>query len=458
MPHSRSLLCLLAILAIASRAGAQPERDVVIENRPLTAIGQHTPCASSSGKWYSLLSYAVRPDGALGQDLYVRSLDGATERRLTSSSVVYHPTWRKDGTRLVFVAIPDRITPDRKTGIYQLSATGESEPVLIMAFSRGDIPFAPTVSPDDRNLAYIHYSNASARATELWVYMYSFERMQLTGELPHPEDGFRLSEDSGPWWHGPKQLRVLGERVTERGVEAAVYECDIVGGKWKRVFRLPDGERASSFAESTDSGRLAYLRECGDPSRLEVVLCRDDGRDPYALCTIDRPLRHIARVFPNDISWVVDQPEIIVASGPNLALLRLGKEGEGSLDACKANMLRLYSALQQYAYDHEGLLPNWSDNPEAFGPPGRDPYFWVAAIAGAYLPDASALYCGLDDRDKKHFPTSYLFNLDLAGKTFDNERQKKDVIILQEAGKWHKEGRLTLYTNGESRLAQDEGP
>lgn len=454
----RALQPILWLAFAAVAALAQPERDVVVSNRPLTAIGQHSPSAHRAGDRYCFLRYAVRPNGELGQDLYVTTVDGTSEKRITNSSLVYHPVWRQFSSRIVCVAIPERITRALRPGIYELDASGESEPVAIMQFAREDIPFAPTVSPDDTRLAYYHYSTDPDRSSRLWVHLYDLARARSLGEAPWPDEAFSLSEASGPWWHDKTRLRVLGTRITDRGSETAVYELDLGKNSWRKVFRLPQDEVVSSFAYCPTTKRLAYLRQSDEPGRQDVMVCGDDGRDPYPLFTVLRPLKHLVRPFPDDIAWLPSGDSLIVTSGPNLVLLKLGKASEGGVVACKENMLRIYRALIQYAYDHGGALPHWDDDREAFGTPYRNPFFWVTAIGDAYLPDPSAFRCPLDTRARNTAPSSYKFNLDLAGRLFDIERQKKKLVILEEAGTWHDGSRLVLYTNGEFDLVTTPAP
>lgn len=436
------ILCAKAVLA------QQTEPLAVIEERPLTAVGQHSPALSSNGAWCAYVRYAVRDKGDLSQDLYVRSMDGTTERRITNSSLVYHPTWRNNLGRIVCVAVPQRVSAERRPGLYQVDPNGQTEPILLQAFARGDIPFAPVVSPDDEKLAYFHYTNDRSRPTDMAVFIFNLKTMRLLGELPKPKDLFRLSESSGPWWHSPRHIRVLGERATEKGLELSIYECDTAGGDWRKVNTLVDAPGACSFAYSIPTGRLAWLQDSAEVGRQDLMVADKDGKGSQRVATVLRPYKHLPRPFANDVSWMPDGRALVVTSGPNLVLLRLGKPGEGGIDASKANMLRIYNALMQYAYDHGGQLPHWDHNREAYGVPGRNPWFWITALGDTYLPGGEALHCALDPRNRAQVPSSYVFNTQLAGRIFDNEAQKRNLIILEEADTWHDQGRLVLYTDG----------
>lgn len=443
----------LAALMLASLVGGSafaddPEPLAVIEELPLTAIGQHSPAISGNGGWFAYVKYAIRDNGDLSQDLYVRSMDGDTERRITSSSLVYHPTWRNDLGRIVCVAVPEKISAERRPGLYQVDPSGQTEPLLLEGFARDDIPFAPVIGPEDEVMAYLHYANDPNRPTDIAVYLYNLSTLRLIGELPELPDGARVSESSGPWWHTPRHVRVLGERATDRGVETSIYEADTGAGKWRKVHTLKNAPGAASFAFSMSSGRLAWLQQAADLGRQEVMVADKDGKNPQRVAFVSQPYKHLPRPFANDLNWLPDGRALVVTSGPNLVLLRLGRPGEGGIDASKQNMTRIYNALMQYAYDHGGELPHWDHNPEAYGVPGRDPFFWVTALGETYLPGGDALYCALDPRNRGRIPSSYRFNSSLAGKIFDNEAQKRDLVILEEAETWHDQGRLVLYTDG----------
>jgi len=448
MSVSKLAGALLLTLGFGIAQAQETGRLAVIEELPMTAVGQHSPAVSSNGAWCAYLRYAVHGQGDLSQDLYVRSMDGSTERRITNSSLVYHPTWRNEMGRIVCVAVPQRVSAERRPGLYQVDPSGQTEPILIQGFARGDIPFAPVVSPDGEKLVYLHYTNDRSRPTDMAVFVLNLKTMRLLGELPQPKDGFRISEASGPWWQSPRHIRVLGERATEDGLETSIYEADINGGDWRKVYTLKNAPGACSFAFSLSTGRLAWLQDSVDVGRQDLIIADKDGKDGQRVTTIMRPYKHLPRPFANDIQWMPDGRALVVTSGANLMLLRFGKPGEGGIDASKASMLRIYNALMQYAYDHGGQLPHWDHNPEAHGVPGRDPWFWITALGDTYLPGGEALHCALDPRNRNQVPSSYLFNRGLAGRIFDNEAQKRNLIILEEAQTWHDQGRLVLYTDG----------
>jgi len=202
-----------------------------------------------------------------------------------------------------------------------------------------------------------------------------------------------------------------------------------------------------AYAPATD--RLARLQESEDYDRLDLVISKGDGADAYVVASVTRPFRHLPRPFPHDLAWLRDGQSLTVTSGGNLRLLQLGKPGGTAERATKANMMRIYNALRRHAYDHGGLIPHWEDTPQPLGVPNRNPYYWMYAIQGVYITDPSAFYSPLDRRDRDGVRSSYEFNMELAGRVFDQEALKKDIWILREAEAWHKEGQLVLYTNGE---------
>ena len=133
------------------------------------------------------------------------------------------------------------------------------------------------------------------------VFVLNLKTMRLLGELPQPKDGFRISEASGPWWQSPRHIRVLGERATEDGLETSIYEADINGGDWRKVYTLKNAPGACSFAFSLPQG---VLRGSVDGTQ-DLIIADSDGRTASGSprsCALQAP----ALPFANDIQWMPD--------------------------------------------------------------------------------------------------------------------------------------------------------
>jgi hypothetical protein len=461
LPALPVVVAVLAAAGMAPRAPAE-EPDAVIETRPLTAVGQHSPTVADTGGWLCMLRYSVRADGALGQDLFVRRVDGSAERQLTSTSLVLHPSWRRKNLRIVCIAVPDRPTKARPVGVYDLDASGDSPPNLLCPYQRERAPVALEVSPDDTRLLLVQQSADTERPGRYWLFLWDLRESKLLGEIPPPDEPFRLALSASPWWHSATQIRVVGEEVTEEGIEQAVYQYqwadprDIARGKWKRIFRFARDERPSSVSYSASSKRLAYLRPGSAPDRADVVICGDDGRDPRVVYTATTPVKHLPRPFADDTAWLPDGDALVVTSGPNLVYLKLGKPGSTGTLAARANLERLYAALVQYAEDHGTKLPHWDDNKAVYGTPESDPFFWVAALAGTYIEDPSIFRSPSDPRDRATVQSSFVLNPSLAGRRLDQIRELTDTVLLEEAERWRPEGRLVLYGNGKIAVVDAE--
>lgn len=450
--------CCAVLMAMALCVGAAWSEDskeppIVMEDRPLTAVGQHSPALSSNGGWVCYLRYVVGPSGETGQALCLDSIVApGREKRLTTTSLVYHPSWRVGADRIVCVAIPQNT--EKRAGIYEIDASGDSDPILILPASRQALPYAPTVSPDDRQLAYLAYSNDPdpARRGEIALTVLNFSEGRSFGELPPFEkEPFRICETSGPWWHASGVVRMLGERQTPQGPRLSVYEFRLQKKEWRRVFELREKAGVESFAYSIEGSRLAYLRATATPGQMDVVLCDAEGRDPTVLTTVSRPVKQIPRPFPSDIAWLADGQSMVVVSAGNLRLLRLGKASEADERVCRANLQVLYRALQRFAYDHGGAYPPPAHT-EPGQPPEPDPARWVGAIRDTYVDNTSAFYCPFDARPHEDRPSSYVFNPLLFGALFDQEAIKRDLPLLWEEDAWHKDAILVLYTDGHIAL------
>ncbi len=449
---STALVCLA--LAEIGWAADVKDAPIVMEDRPLTAMGQHSPALCSEGNWIAYLRYVVGPDGEVRQALCMgNTADPGMEKRITTNSLVYHPSWRVGTTRIVCVAIP--ADTKRRPGIYEIDASGDSDPIVVLPTSRSSLPYAPTVSPDDRQLAYFTYSNdpAPARRGEIVLSLLNFSQAASFGEVaPYDKEPFRLSEGSGPWWHGPGLVRVLGERRTEKGLRKAVYEYSVERSQWRRVFEIPDELGIESMAWSPSAGTLAYLREGAGPSQMDVVLCGPDGKDPKVLTTVARPMKQLPRPFPNDVVWLPDGSGLIVVSGGNLRLLRLGKASEADERVCRDNLRMIYRAFQRFAYDHGGQYP---PRPAGVAPDSTEPSTaWVGPLLDVYLDNPSALYCPFDGRPRSPHASSYVLNPWMFGRNFDQEALKRDLPILWEADAWHEGSALVLYADGHVGLVQ----
>jgi hypothetical protein len=449
-----AVLMALAVCVGAARSEDSKEPPIVMEDRPLTAVGQHSPALSTRDGWIAYLRYVVGPAGETGQALCLDSLVApGREKRLTSTSVVYHPSWRVGAARIVCVAIPQNT--EKRAGIYEIDASGDSDPILILPASREALPYAPTVSPDDRQLAYFGYSNDPdpARRGEIALTVLNFSEGRSFGEVPPFEkEPFRISDCSGPWWHASGVVRLVGERRTPQGPRLAVYEFRLPKKEWRRVFELRETSGVESFAYSPEGSRLAYLRETTTPGQMDVVLCDGEGRNPTVLTTIARPVKLTPRPFPADVAWLPDGQSLVVVSAGNLRLLRLGKASEADERVCRSNLQVLYRALQRFAYDHGGAYPPPAPGGEPGQPPAPDPARWVGAIRDAYVDSPGVFYCPFDARPHEERPSSYVFNPLLFGTLFDQQAVMRDLPLLWEEDPWHKNSILVLYTDGRIAL------
>lgn len=447
----RWLVPALALLSLGA-VRAEETSLAVMDDRPLTAMGQHTPALSMSSGLMAYLRYVVGPRGDLIQALCVDSLQAAgMEKRLTSTSLVYHPSWRMKAARIVCVAVPD--ATERPVGIYEIDASGESDPLLLVRASKTNLPFAPTVGPDDKLLAYLAYSTVPARKGEIALVLFDLAKGQSVGEAPAwDEESFRISECSAPWWVAAGVVRVVGERSTPEGLMRAAYEYNAVKNQWRRVFEFAAGSSPESVAYSLASKRLAWLD--GSEATVDLVLADRDGGQPTVLTTIPRPSRFLPRPFPSDVAWTSDGAGIVVTSGGNLRLLTLGTPEEAEHRVCRGHLTRLYRAFQRYAYDHMGMYPTIPEPP-----PGAavefDPWLWVTALKGTYVDDASLFSCAYDPDVGRERPASFVMNPNLYGKLFDQEALKREMPLLWEAQPWHEGRALVLYTDG--RIALIEG-
>jgi Tol biopolymer transport system component/DNA-binding winged helix-turn-helix (wHTH) protein len=176
-------------------------------------------------------------DGERGDnfDIYVRSIDGRSQVRLTSDAAADHlPAWSPDGQRLAFV----RTLSERRL-IVAVPALGGPEQILFeagpergaVAFSGFHVGYGLSWTPDGKHLLYNdRYGSAFATA----IYQYSLEdgqRRQLTTPPANVSDSQAVVSPDG------RYLGFVRRNDSDNGGHVFVQEFDRphTGGEPARV-------------------------------------------------------------------------------------------------------------------------------------------------------------------------------------------------------------------------------
>ena len=163
------------------------------------------------------LSPAISPGGdtvaedrinsANGLDLWLHSMDGKTDSRLTFDQLSNFPVWSPDGIRILF----SRTTPDGSGGICQKSSTGTGKEDCLFQMRGNTIP--TSWSHDGRLAVFFNLNQQTGY--DLWV-------LPLTGDrkpypfLPTPANKMnaRLSPDNR-WLVPSPTVAIWSENVPE---------------------------------------------------------------------------------------------------------------------------------------------------------------------------------------------------------------------------------------------------
>jgi Tol biopolymer transport system component/predicted Ser/Thr protein kinase len=285
---------------LASQAPLAPRKVTRLTSVQWASVPKFSP----DGKQ---LTYSAINSAAPGVDVYIKMLDDASERRLTSDpGSDLSPSWSPDGQSLAFIR-----QSESERAIYIVPVLGGPERKLLTTNRRSTAAEVIDWSPTGELIAY---TDCDEPDRPLRIYLASVE----TGEsrqLTFPPG--RYHRGWGDWSaaFSPDGQSLAFIRSLHPAV-AEVYVVPVAGGEACRltfdnqhVLGLtwtPDGRSivfASARVGATTLWRIAA--EGGEPEPVEA------GGSPGFFPTISRDGRRLAYVSANAASsmWLVDLPE-----------------------------------------------------------------------------------------------------------------------------------------------------
>ncbi len=237
-----STVASIAPSAISSpAASAAPSASASASASAPTASTPAASTASNSGRVSSAgrIAYVGDQDG--NQDIYVLTVDGASNARLTTDAAPdVNPSWSPDGTRIVFMSARDG-DPE----IYVMDTDGNNQQRLT---TDAGIDTSPAWSPDGSQIAYVSDRDGN---TDIWV-------MNADGSQPrkltqHPE------RDFDPAW-SPDGTRIAftsyRDTPTDRPAANDLYVMQADGSQVTRLTN--DFARNGGPVWSPDGARIAF--------------------------------------------------------------------------------------------------------------------------------------------------------------------------------------------------------
>jgi hypothetical protein len=435
-PAAHGLAVPLLLVALAAVAGPGAEA------RPLTMSGYRSPSCCPDSDMVAFVQYGAQPDGSLSQSLYVMALDGAGTRRLSTSSIVWDPSYSNDGEWSACLAV--RQDEPGKAGLWIISADSGT-PRCLASFSVKTAAFAPTFSPDGETIAYIRAEDDSGARAAIWT-MDALQGIQAIHPLHHT---LTLSQSGGLMWT-PDGAGVCFLAVEQRGEErrTGVWQLDLKSEKLKRLHDFEPAERVADLALSPDGTRFAYTRQNGATRQLMVLTQGEDEAKVVAdvVPTPDRIPRH----FESNVSFTRDSAALVYVSEGDLQITDFTGEsrfGAGMYkDECLKHLNDIYNGLRRYALGHNGLTPMPGDGLR------EDPDFWVPLVRDL-LDDVRSLRCPTDTDQAAE--TSYEIPAEMLGKPFDVfEQLNPPQALVVEKRAFHGTKRLAILTNGQPGVVE----
>ena len=290
------------------------------------------PAISPAGNF---VAFAWEGEGGDNFDIYVRSIDGNSQNRLTDDAAAEHaPAWSPDGQRIAFVRVLEG-----KREIIVLPALGGLEQRLFEAGPEGagwfmvGAGYGLSWTPDGKHLVFGDRSGSGPTSA---IYLYSFEdgrRRQLTRPPTnlsdvHPvvsPDGRYLAfvrqnphalDGSGSVFvHKLEQLQVAGEPVELTFAAPTVFAFDWTGdsrsiiydgghtrpGLWRVAVAggapepvLPNTRAARPSVARSGADVIVYQNALIDMNIWELPTPSSPNRQPSG----DATYRAIASTFP----------------------------------------------------------------------------------------------------------------------------------------------------------------
>jgi Tol biopolymer transport system component/DNA-binding winged helix-turn-helix (wHTH) protein len=342
----------LAVIGAAFWGGVRRNDAAPVAARPLPittfpGLELH-PAISPDGKF---VAFTWEGEGGDNFDIYVRSIDGSFQGRLTTHAADdYAPAWSPDGLRIAFVrdldgareilvlpsfggreqqlfeAVPEGMawrigawsfglswTPDGKHLVFGDQTDSASTPAIhLYSFEDGkrrqltrppanfgDIH--PVVSPDSRYLAFVRLRLNPLTTGGGSVYLHKLEQLQATGEPAQLTFGHNAA--AFDWTRDSRSVIYDGGHV-----EPGLWRVGVAGGAPELVF--PHIRAARPSVARSGIG-MVYQTALIEPSIWELPMPSSPSRQPSG----DATYRAIASTFADtDMRFSPDGTRVAFSS------------------------------------------------------------------------------------------------------------------------------------------------
>lgn len=389
---------------------------VLAGDRAVTVAGCHSPTCSPKDDLVAYVHYGVRADGTVAQDLYAMNLDGTRTWRLSTASMVWDPSFNKDGTAVVCSAV--RLDEPGRAGLWVI-AVPQGTPRMLVQYSSATAPFAPAFSPTGDAVAFIRSEDDSGRRAAIW----KLDSLRGVTDMLPLHHTLTLSQAGGLMWM-PDGVNLRFLAVEARGTDhcLGLFEINTENEKVRSVYAFEPDEAITDPAMSPDGKAFAYIRHSASGATLMV---REETQpEPRPLAPVVVAEKRIACPFESDVCFTRDSEAVVYVSGTDLRMCDLTATGRGAspvfVDECHKHLEDIRDALQIYSVGHDGRLPAPAEG-------DSKPEFWVNEIWRA-LSKPESIRC---PSDSSVGVTSYVFPLEMHGRAWSEIKDTKEVLVRE---------------------------